>query len=222
MRIRGGPATVTGLAFRLSWKPGRSHRHPSYPGRGPRRRSSPMPLFLSTADTDLLAARAAQRLLPDDFGALRIANPVGIPAADVAGLLAGLAAGADFVLVRLLGGRGAWQDGLDALRAACAERRLPLVALGGESYPRRRADRPVHRGVRRGDRGCRLSRRGRAGQHQRRCCASCPTRCCSPATASTHPWPRRCTGCTPGPPRRDRPTRPERLATSGGRRPTPG
>ena len=92
-----------------------------------------MPLFLSTADTDLLAARAAQGLLPDDFGTAADRQPGrGCRAAEIGELLHGLSA-PDFVLVRLLGGRGAWPDGLDALRAACAERQLPLVALGGEA-----------------------------------------------------------------------------------------
>ncbi|BEP15702.1 cobaltochelatase subunit CobN [Acidothermaceae bacterium B102] len=91
-----------------------------------------MPLFLSSADTDLLAARAAEPLLPADLGPLRVANPVGLAPVDVAAHLEGLQPGTDFVVVRLLGGRGAWADGLDALRVACAERHLPLVALGGE------------------------------------------------------------------------------------------
>ena len=88
-----------------------------------------MPLLLSTADTDLLAARAAQALLPPDFGQLRIANPTTLDPADIAGLVTD----ADFVLVRLLGGRGAWPDGFDQLSAACVSARVPLVALGGES-----------------------------------------------------------------------------------------
>jgi cobaltochelatase CobN len=78
-------------------------------------------LLLSTADTDLLAARA----VPDPALDLRLANPVRVD--DPAALLEGVR----LVVVRLLGGRRAW-DGFETLRSACAERRIPLVAVGGE------------------------------------------------------------------------------------------
>ena len=77
-------------------------------------------LLLSTADTELLAARNA------DAG-YRTANPARIAVAD----LAALAAGADLAVVRLLGGRKAWPEGVEALRRAG----LPLIALGGEAAP---------------------------------------------------------------------------------------
>lgn len=77
-------------------------------------------LLLSTADTELLAARSA------DAG-YRTANPSRTSAADLADLLDG----ADIAVVRLLGGREAWPDGLEALRASG----VPFVALGGESAP---------------------------------------------------------------------------------------
>ena len=76
-------------------------------------------LLLSTADTDLLAARAVQ----DPAIPLRLANPARTGTVDLAGV--------SIVVVRLLGGRRAW-DGLDALAAGCAAARIPLVALGGE------------------------------------------------------------------------------------------
>ncbi len=75
-------------------------------------------LFLSTADTDLLAARS----IPDPVLALRLSNPVRhLPSLD----------GVSLVLVRLLGGRRAW-DGFDDLLADCVARGIPLVAVGGE------------------------------------------------------------------------------------------
>ncbi|GAA2478273.1 cobaltochelatase subunit CobN [Streptomyces thermolineatus] len=78
-------------------------------------------LLLSTADTDLLAARSC--------GArYRIANPTRV---DVGAELPALLDGADVVVVRLLGGKRAWEDGLAALRASG----LPTVLLGGESVP---------------------------------------------------------------------------------------
>ncbi|QIZ39271.1 cobaltochelatase subunit CobN [Saccharopolyspora sp. ASAGF58] len=74
---------------------------------------------MSTADTDLLAARAA------DAG-YRVANPARVTPEEVPELLAGV----DVVVVRLLGGRRAW-DGLDAVLASG----VPTVALGGEATP---------------------------------------------------------------------------------------
>ncbi|WP_028810155.1 cobaltochelatase subunit CobN [Streptomyces sp. 351MFTsu5.1] len=79
-------------------------------------------LLLSTADTDLLAARAAGGA---DY---RIGNPTRV---DVAEELPALIEGADIAVVRLLGGKRAWEDGLAALKASG----VPTVLLGGESVP---------------------------------------------------------------------------------------
>ncbi|MFG3290352.1 cobaltochelatase subunit CobN [Streptomyces sp. NPDC048179] len=79
-------------------------------------------LLLSTADTDLLAARAASGA---DY---RIGNPTRV---DVAEELPALVEGADIAVVRLLGGKRAWEDGLAALKAAG----IPTVLLGGEAVP---------------------------------------------------------------------------------------
>ncbi|WFE99528.1 cobaltochelatase subunit CobN [Micromonospora sp. WMMD964] len=77
-------------------------------------------LLLSTADTDLLAARASGA----DY---RLANPARVAADDVPALLDGV----NLVVVRLLGGRQAWPDGL----AAVLETGVPTVVLGGEALP---------------------------------------------------------------------------------------
>ncbi len=77
-------------------------------------------VLLSTADTDLLAARASG--VP-----WRVANPTRLDPADVPALVEGAA----LVVVRLLGGRRTWPEGLDAVRRAG----LPVVALGGEAAP---------------------------------------------------------------------------------------
>ncbi|MDM4718965.1 cobaltochelatase subunit CobN [Micromonospora sp. WMMA1363] len=77
-------------------------------------------LLLSTADTDLLAARASGA----DY---RLANPTRVAVDAVPGLLDGV----DLAVVRLLGGRQAWPDGLAAVLASG----VPTVALGGESVP---------------------------------------------------------------------------------------
>ncbi|MBF6149999.1 cobaltochelatase subunit CobN [Nocardia nova] len=79
-----------------------------------------MILLLSTSDTDLLSARASGA----DY---RLANPARLLVEDLPGLLEG----ADLVVVRILGGRRAWEEGLDAVRATG----IPLVALGGEMAP---------------------------------------------------------------------------------------
>jgi cobaltochelatase CobN len=78
-------------------------------------------LLLSTSDTDLLAAGAA------DAG-YRVGNPTRI---EVGEELDRLLSGTDVVVVRLLGGRRAWEDGL----AAIARSGVPAVLLGGESVP---------------------------------------------------------------------------------------
>ncbi|MYR62004.1 cobaltochelatase subunit CobN, partial [Streptomyces sp. SID625] len=78
-------------------------------------------LLLSTADTDLLAARACG-------ASYRIGNPTRV---DVTGELPALLDGADLAVVRLLGGKRAWEDGLAALKASG----VPTVLLGGESVP---------------------------------------------------------------------------------------
>ncbi|MCL2730430.1 MAG: cobaltochelatase subunit CobN [Actinomycetia bacterium] len=85
-------------------------------------------LLLSTADTDLLAARAATGAAGGAGAAFRIANPSRVdPDADLPALLEG----ADLAVVRLLGGRRAWERGLEVLAASG----VPTVLLGGESVP---------------------------------------------------------------------------------------
>ncbi|WP_435869684.1 cobaltochelatase subunit CobN [Actinoplanes xinjiangensis] len=90
-----------------------------YPGRGPRGGVRVF-LLLSTSDTDLLSARASG-------SAWRPANPARTAVGDLPALLDGV----DLVVVRILGGRRAWEEGLDALLAGA----LPVVVLGGEQAP---------------------------------------------------------------------------------------
>ncbi|MEV0966662.1 cobaltochelatase subunit CobN [Streptomyces sp. NPDC049910] len=79
-------------------------------------------LLLSTSDTDLLSARAAEG--PVRY---RFANPSRLPLDRLPELLDGT----DLVVVRLLGGLRAWQEGLDALLA----QGRPVVVLTGEQAP---------------------------------------------------------------------------------------
>ncbi|MBA4856404.1 cobaltochelatase subunit CobN [Nocardia farcinica] len=79
-----------------------------------------MILLLSTSDTDLLSARASGA----DY---RLGNPARLLVDDLPGLLDG----ADLVIVRILGGKRAWAEGLAALQ----DSGVPMVALGGEIAP---------------------------------------------------------------------------------------
>jgi len=79
-----------------------------------------MILLLSTADTDLLAARTSG-------GPWRTANPARTSPDQLPELLDG----AWCVVVRLLGGRRTWEAGLDAV----LECGLPVVVVGGEATP---------------------------------------------------------------------------------------
>jgi cobaltochelatase CobN len=79
-----------------------------------------MIVLLSTSDTDLLSARASG-------AGYRLGNPARVAAEDVPSLLDG----ASVVVVRILGGRRAWEAGLDAVLASG----VPAVVLGGEQSP---------------------------------------------------------------------------------------
>ncbi|MFE3442990.1 cobaltochelatase subunit CobN [Nocardia sp. NPDC059180] len=79
-----------------------------------------MILLLSTSDTDLLSARASGA----DY---RWGNPARLLVEDLPALLDG----AELVIVRILGGKRAWEEGLEAVRASG----VPMVALGGELAP---------------------------------------------------------------------------------------
>jgi cobaltochelatase CobN len=77
-------------------------------------------VLLSTSDTDLLSARASG-------AGYRLANPARLAVEDLPALLDGATA----VVVRILGGRQAWEDGLDAVAASG----VPMIVLGGEVTP---------------------------------------------------------------------------------------
>ena len=81
---------------------------------------SPTVLLLSTSDTDLITARATG-------AGYRWANPSRL----VDGELSELVGLADIVVVRILGGYRAWQDGIDFLEAGA----VPTVVVSGEQSP---------------------------------------------------------------------------------------
>ncbi|MBW3574543.1 MAG: cobaltochelatase subunit CobN [Actinobacteria bacterium] len=87
-----------------------------------------MILFGSNADTELLALRSVVDDLPDELSEVRWFHPDrtdAVPHVD----------GASLVVVRLLGGADAWEEGFAALRKRCRAAGVPLVALGGEAEP---------------------------------------------------------------------------------------
>jgi cobaltochelatase CobN len=77
-------------------------------------------VLLSTSDTDLLSARASG-------AGYRLGNPSRLSLEDVPALLDGATA----VVVRILGGHRAWEDGMDAVLTSG----VPAVVLGGEQAP---------------------------------------------------------------------------------------
>src|SRR3712207_2608269 len=89
-------------------------------------------LFITTADTEILAAAKAIDLLPEDFPRVRCANPARL---DDPGAYFDEVQGARAVIVRLLGGRRAWPEGFEELRRRCEEAGVLLMAFGGEAEP---------------------------------------------------------------------------------------
>jgi hypothetical protein len=117
-------------------------------------------LLLSTADTDLLALRRAE---PEGFGTIEALNPARVDADGVQRLATRVQEGAYWAAgLRLLGGRRAFPDGFDALRAACGEAGVPFLAWPG--------------------------RKG-ASRTSATCCVRSATHCAEPAT-ELHPRPR--------------------------------
>src|ERR671919_269600 len=90
-------------------------------------------LFITTADTEILAAARASERMPEGFPRLICANPTVLE--DPAAFFEVELPGAGAVLVRLLGGRRAWPEGLEELRRRCARLEVPLLAFGGEAEP---------------------------------------------------------------------------------------
>ncbi len=86
-----------------------------------------MILVLTNADTEILALRSVVEGLPEGFPAVRAGNPTGSAAPDLAGV--------EVVLVRLLGGRRAWEEPFAQLRRACVDQGVALLAFGGEAAP---------------------------------------------------------------------------------------
>ncbi|MDH3023565.1 cobaltochelatase subunit CobN [Gordonia alkanivorans] len=89
------------------------------------RRGDTMILLFSTSDTDLLTAAAAGEANPEV--GFRGANPARLLIDEIPAL----AADADLIVVRILGGTRAWEEGLAAVEATGK----PLVVCSGEQQP---------------------------------------------------------------------------------------
>ena len=90
-----------------------------------------MIVYVTTADTEILALSRAVRELPDDFPPLKVVNPNRMPEDMTPEVLI---SGASMALVRLLGGRRAWEEGFDRLVRACTQNGIPLLAWSGEQH----------------------------------------------------------------------------------------
>ena len=82
--------------------------------------------FLTNADTEILALRSVVDDLPEGFPSVRAANPNTLPGPLPLDRVR-------LVLIRLLGGRRAWQEGFDDLRNRCAQAGIAFLAVGGEA-----------------------------------------------------------------------------------------
>jgi cobaltochelatase CobN len=92
-------------------------------------------VLLTTADTELIALAAARRRLPDGCAEVVGMSCTGWTADDVRARLEPLLPRARCVALRLLGGRRAIPEAIDAVAAACAARGVPLVAWPGDLTP---------------------------------------------------------------------------------------
>ena len=92
-----------------------------------------MLLFLTTADTEILAAAKAVEFLPEGFPKVRCANPTKLE--EPRAFLEEELPSARAVVVRLLGGQRAWPEGFEELRRRCERLAIPLLAFGGEAEP---------------------------------------------------------------------------------------
>ncbi|HEY7063918.1 MAG TPA: cobaltochelatase subunit CobN [Chloroflexota bacterium] len=94
-----------------------------------------MIVFLTTADTEILALSHAARDLPPGFPAVRAANPAALGEPGALAAFLDIAAAARVVVVRLLGGKRAFEPGFAELEARCRAAGVPLVACPGDQQP---------------------------------------------------------------------------------------
>ena len=90
-----------------------------------------MILFVTTADTDLLTADRALEGLPVDFPEVKAFNPANLPGSGEQQVILDVAAEADVVVLRLLGGKRAMPEIFDPLVRLCHEKGTPIIACPG-------------------------------------------------------------------------------------------
>jgi cobaltochelatase CobN len=99
-------------------------------------RLRPDVVFISASDTELTVLEAARAQLPDDFPPLhlQLSHALQTPA-EVAAFLSDIAPTARLVIVRILGGRAYFQEGLEQLRTLHRRTGVALLALPGDDRP---------------------------------------------------------------------------------------
>jgi cobaltochelatase CobN len=96
-------------------------------------RLRPDVVFISASETELAVLEAARTQLPDGFPPLRLQSSHALQtAAEVASFLADIAPTVRLVIVRILGGRAYFQEGLEQLRVMHNRTGVALLALPGD------------------------------------------------------------------------------------------
>ena len=90
-----------------------------------------MILFVTTADTALLTADRALEGLSVDFPEVKAFNPANLPGSREQQVILDVAAEADVVVLRLLGGKRAMPEIFDPLVRLCHEKGTPIIACPG-------------------------------------------------------------------------------------------
>ena len=88
-------------------------------------------VFVTTADTDILAADQALSSLPEDFPAVRAFNSESVDSSQEQDLLLEAVEECGVVVLRLLGGKRAMSQAFDPLVRLCHSRGIPLIACPG-------------------------------------------------------------------------------------------
>ena len=90
-----------------------------------------MIVFITTADTDVLTASYALPGLPEGFPEVRPSNPVSLSTQESVDDFLNIVGRAGVVVLRLLGGKRALQNGFDPLVRLCHSSGIPLIACPG-------------------------------------------------------------------------------------------
>ncbi|MBI4641540.1 MAG: cobaltochelatase subunit CobN, partial [Candidatus Tectomicrobia bacterium] len=92
-----------------------------------------MILYLTTADTELLTLSGALRQLPSGFCAVKAKNVNELSSPEVVDeFIRTTASQAQVIILRLLGGKRAFELGLEKLEALCRTNRIALIACPGD------------------------------------------------------------------------------------------